>query len=319
MSHHLTILDGQALNPGDLSWKAIFELVPTQLYDRTPPDQIISRAKESDILIINKTVLSRTVLLELPKLKYICVSATGYNNVDLDTAREQGIWVSNVAGYSTHSVAQQVFAFLLHHTNQTEAHINSVRQGGWTRHPDFAYWLHPIPELHGQTLGIFGFGKIGQAVANIALAFGMEVLATHRHPERDAMPGVTFVPLEELFERSNFVSLHVPLNDSTSRIVNRHLLQRMPPRAVLINTGRGPLINDHDLLTALDQAWLEAAYLDVLDQEPPPADHPLLQHPNCHITPHLAWGSIQARQTLMREVIENVKAFLNGELRNGVC
>jgi len=318
MPHHLTILDGQALNPGDLSWDALTELVPTQLYDRTPPEQIVDRAKHSDILIINKTVLSREVLLDLPKLRYICVSATGYNNVDLYTAREKNIWVSNVAGYSTHSVAQHVFALLLHHCNQPRAHIEHVRKGGWSRHPDFAYWLQPIPELHGQTLGIFGFGKIGQAVAKIALAFGMEVLATHRHPERDALPGVPFMPLEELFERSNFVTLHVPLNDSTHRIVNRHLLQRMPPNAILINTGRGPLINDHDLLAALDQGWLAAAYLDVLDQEPPPADHPLLQHPRCHITPHQAWGSVQARQTLLQEVVKNVKAFLNGELRNGV-
>ncbi|MCB0643450.1 MAG: D-2-hydroxyacid dehydrogenase [Phaeodactylibacter sp.] len=316
--HHITILDGHTLNPGDLDWGPVLDLATTQVFERSTPEEVLERSRESTILIVNKVRLDRKILDELPQLQYICVSATGYNNIDLQAAQEKGIPVSNVAGYSTPAVAQHVFALLLAYTNRVQEHAESVREGSWSRSPDFCYWLAPVQELGGKTIGIYGLGQIGQAVARLALAFGMEVLAHHKHPERDRMEGVRFVSLEQLFEAGDVVTLHAPLHANNQEIVNRHLLQRMKPDALLVNTSRGGLINEHDLAVALDEGWLGAALLDVLSSEPPPADHPLTQHPKCWITPHLAWASQQSRQRLLLEVVQNIQAFMNGTHRNPV-
>lgn len=316
--HHITILDGHTLNPGDLDWGPVQDLATTQVFERSTPQEVLERSRDSTILIVNKVRLNRKVLQQLPKLRYICVSATGYNNIDLQAAQAQGIQVSNVAGYSTPAVAQHVFALLLAYSNRVQDHAESVREGTWSRSPDFCYWLSPIQELSGKTIGIYGLGQIGRAVARLALAFGMQVLAHHKHPERDKMKGVRFVGLPQLFRDSDVVTLHAPLNADNQEIVNRLLLQGMRPHALLINTGRGGLINEHDLAVALDEGWLEAALLDVLSKEPPPGDHPLIRHPKCWITPHLAWASQQSRQRLLLEVAGNIEAFLNGEHRNPV-
>jgi glycerate dehydrogenase len=315
---NIVILDGYTLNPGDLSWNELKNLGTVQIYDRSTPEEIVPRAKDADVLIVNKVVISRAHLEQLPKLSCICVSATGYNNIDLVAAREQSISVANAVGYGTYSVAQQVFALLLELTNHVALHHQSVLNGDWSKQPDFSYWKKPLVELNGKTMGILGFGRIGQKVASIAMAMGMRVLASHRHPERDALVGVTFVRIEDLFASSDVVSLTVPLNDKTHHIVNANLLARMKPSAFLINTGRGELINEADLYQALKNGQLAGAGLDVLDGEPPRADHPLFELPNCIITPHQAWASREARQRLLEITVSNVASYLRGKPQNVV-
>jgi glycerate dehydrogenase len=251
-------------------------------------------------------------------LKCICVTATGYNNVDLQAARERGIPVCNAVGYSTDSVAQHVFALLLALTNKVYQHHISVQAGEWQRSDDFAYTLHTLPELAGKIFGIYGFGRIGQRVADLAQAFGMKILATHKHPERDARPGVEFVSLEELFERSDVTSLHAPLSEANREIVNAQLLQRMKSTAYLINTGRGGLIQEADLKLALQEGQLAGAALDVLSTEPPKEGNVLISAPNCILTPHLAWASLEARQRLMDITLNNIRAFQAGAPQNVV-
>lgn len=257
-------------------------------------------------------------MAQLPSLKLIAVSATGYNNVDITAAQERGIAVANVSGYSTPAVVQHVFALLLGLINQVETYHHSVSRGDWAQAPDFSYTLSTLSELTSLRMGIYGLGRIGQAVAKVALAFGMEVLATHKHPQRDAMEGVRFVELDELFRQCNVVSLHAPLSQANSEIVDRALLSSMPKPSYLINTGRGGLINEKDLLACLEDGTLSGAGLDVLSQEPPPANHPLTQAPNCLITPHLAWATQAARSRLLGEVVRNIEAFLNNQERNRV-
>ncbi|AEE54038.1 D-2-hydroxyacid dehydrogenase [Haliscomenobacter hydrossis] len=314
----IVVLDGHTLNPGDLSWNELKSLGEVDFYDRSTSDEIIPRAKDATILIVNKLVLTREHIEQLPRLRCICVSATGYNNVDLAAAREREIGVSNAVGYGTHSVAQHVFALLLELSNHVALHHQSVLNGDWSHQPDFSYWKKPLIELNGKTMGILGFGRIGQKVASIAMAMGMRVLATHRHPERDALVGVTFVRIEDLFAASDVVSLTVPLNDKTRQIVNAKMLQRMKPSAFLINTGRGELINESDLYQALVEEKLAGAGLDVLDGEPPRADHPLFDLPNCIITPHQAWASKEARQRLLDITVGNVASYLRGKPQNVV-
>jgi len=311
-------LDSATLNPGDLSWERVAALGNFVEYEYTPPEEIVERSKGADILLVNKTRISREVLAELPNLQYICVTATGFNNIDLVAAREKDIPVSNAVGYSTNSVAQHVFALILALTNQAEAHDQSVRSGEWSAQPHFSYTLSAIPELAGKTMGIYGFGRIGQRVGEVARAFGMKVIATHKHPQRDARPWVDFVELAALFEQSDVISLHAPLTDKNHEIVNAGLLKKMKPSAYLINTGRGGLIREVDLRAALEKKLLAGAALDVLSSEPPAQGHPLLDAPNCLLTPHLAWASVEARQRLMDITVENVKAFLKGEPENVV-
>jgi glycerate dehydrogenase len=313
---NIVILDGYTLNPGDLSWKSFESLGEITIYDRTPEAAVLNRAREAEILIVNKVKVTSELLSQLPNLKCICVLATGFNNIDIETAKAKGIPVCNVKGYSSDSVAQQVFAFMLEFSNRVSQHNSSVDNGEWSNCPDFSYTLGTINELAGKTLGIYGFGRIGQAVAKIALAFGMEVLAKHKHPERDKMSGVTFVDTATLFRKSDFISLHAPLTRENTGLVNQKLLQTMKPTAFLINTARGGFIVEADLKSALESKTIAGAALDVLSEEPPSSDHVLLRVKNCIKTPHVAWASLEARERLMKETILNIKAFLDGEARN---
>lgn len=315
---NIVILDGYTLNPGDLSWQIFEPLGKISIYDRTPEEAVLKRAQDAEILLVNKVGVTSNLISKLPNLKCICVLATGFNNVDIEAARIKGIPVCNVKGYSSESVAQQVFAFMLEFTNRVSQHNKSVNQGEWSNCPDFSYTLGTINELAGKTLGIYGFGRIGQAVAQIALAFGMEVMAKHKHPKRDKMAGVTFVDTWTLFRESDFISLHAPLTDDNAGLINKKLLKTMKPSAFLINTARGGFIVEHDLREALENQIIAGAALDVLSSEPPPADHVLLGVKNCIITPHVAWASKEARQRLMGETILNIKAFLEGQARNVV-
>jgi len=314
----LVVLDGYTLNPGDLDWAPLEQIGKLTVYDCTSPEQILERAKDADIIFSNKLKINAETIKQLPKLKCICVLATGFNNIDTKAARAHDIPVCNAVGYSTDSVAQQVFALILALINKAQQHNDTVRQGRWNECPDFSYTLSTITELAGKTMGIYGFGRIGQQVATIAQAFGMQILAKHKHPERDARPGVEFVSLEELFSRSDIVTLHAPLTSKNKEVVNKELLASMKPTAYLINTGRGGLIQEHDLRQALENGTIAGAGLDVLSTEPPPKDHILLNAPNCIITPHLAWASKEARQNLLDITVENVQQFLVGTPQNVV-
>ncbi|PHN07128.1 D-2-hydroxyacid dehydrogenase [Flavilitoribacter nigricans] len=315
---NIVVLDGYTLNPGDLSWEKLEALGRLTVYDRSKPEEVIPRAKNAQILLANKQKLSRETLSGLPELRCISVTATGYNNIDTEAAKELGITVCNVSGYGTTAVAQHVFALMLHFLNQVAAHHEDVLAGGWSAKEDFAYTLSPITELAGKTLGIYGFGQIGQHVGKLGHAFGMKVISKHKHPKRDARPWVRFVDLDELFEESDFLTLHAPLTEDNAGLINRERLQQMKATAYLINTGRGGLINEPDLKAALEDRVIAGAGLDVLSQEPPPADHLLFGVKNCVITPHNAWASREARQRLMNESANNIRSFLAGEPVNVV-
>ncbi|MCB0585233.1 MAG: D-2-hydroxyacid dehydrogenase [Phaeodactylibacter sp.] len=314
----IVVLDGHTLNPGDLSWNKLRAMGQVSIFEHSTPEEIPERAAQAEIILVNKAVIDEGQLGRLPLLKCICVTASGYNNINVEQARKRQIHVCNAVGYGTDSVAQHVFALLLELTNQVQAHHNSVQAGHWGRSRDFCYTLGSIPELSGKVMGIYGFGRIGQRVAAIAQAFGMEVIATHKHPERDAQPGVAFASLETLFEKSDVLSLHAPLTKENAGIVNAGLLNRMKPAAYLINTGRGALIDEAALKVALQNGQLAGAALDVLSKEPPRNGNLLLDAPNCLITPHMAWATQEARQRLLDMTVENVKAFLRGEPINSV-
>lgn len=312
----IVILDGFTTNPGDLSWEPFKEFGTVEIYDRTPRHLTVERARGAEIVLTNKTILDAEVMEQLSELRYISVMATGYNAVDIEAAHQRGIVVSNVRGYSTYSVAQHVFALILHLTNRVWQHNDSVHKGEWSKAPDWCYTLGPTTELKDKVMGVVGLGQIGNKVADIASALGMSVLAHHKHPDRDARPDVRFVGFEELLQQSDILSLHLPLNATTQGIIDRHALALMKPSAMLVNTGRGGLIVEADLLWALEHGVIAAACLDVLGQEPPPADHPFFRLPNCIITPHMAWATREARQRLLLESVENIRAFLAGHPRN---
>lgn len=315
----ITVLDGYTLNPGDMSWEKLGELGDLTVYDRTTPTETIERAKGSEIVLTNKTVLDRKVIEQLPDLKYIGVMATGYNVVDIKAATERGITVTNIPAYSTASVAQMVFALLLAVTNRVEYFTEENRTGRWSRSADFCYWDFPLTELAGKYFGIVGLGNIGRSVARIANAIGMKVLALTSKPERELPEGVEKAEsLEDLLRRSDVVSLHCPLTDQTRSLINSQTLRMMKPTAILINTGRGPLVNEYDLAEALKTGVIAAAAADVLSTEPPAADNPLLSAPHCYITPHVAWASTEARHRLMDIAVDNVKSFLSGTPKNVV-
>jgi glycerate dehydrogenase len=314
----IVVLDGYTLNPGDLSWNKLKAIGHVTVYEHTREEEILDRAREAEIVLVNKVPMRAATLVQLPKLRCICLLATGYNNIDLQAAGEQGIAVCNAVGYGSASVAQHVFALLLALTHRIAEHNQSVQQGKWSDHRDFSYWLQTIPELKGSTFGIYGFGKIGQQVATIAQAFGMKILATHKHSKRDKRPGIEFVPIEELFAQSDVVSLHAPLTKENEGIINKALLQKMKPSSILINTGRGGLINEEDLAAALKEKVLFGAALDVLSKEPPPKDHPLFGLDNCIITPHMAWAAREARERLLDITVENISAYLHGKPQNQV-
>lgn len=314
----IVVLDGFTLNPGDLKWDTLRELGDVSVFDRSTPDEVKARVKDAEIVLTNKAMLDRSSILGADKLRYIGVTATGYNIVDVDAAHEREIVVTNVPAYGTDSVAQHTFALLLELTSNVGLHAQSVREGAWSQQPDFCYWKKPLFELHGLTMGIVGLGKIGSAVARIALAFGMKVLAVHRHPERDKMEGVAFTDMETCFRESDVVSLHCSLNDENREFVNRDVLSTMKSSAFLLNVSRGALINEPDLAEALGKGVIAGAGLDVLSTEPPHVTNPLLSAPNCIITPHQAWATQSARKRLMKVAVENVAAFLQGSAVNVV-
>lgn len=313
----ICILDGYALNPGDLSWAELQRLGRCEIHDRTPVAEIISRAASAEIVLTNKTPLTRDTIAALPKLKYIGVLATGTNVVDLAAARERGIHVTNIPAYGSRSVAQATFALLLELTQHAGHHAQRVREGGWTRAADWCFWDSPLVELDGLTLGIIGFGRIGATVAEIGHAFGMKVIA-HNSSAKAAPPFVSFVDLETLFRTSDVVSLHCPLTSQNKNLVNAERLAWMKPSAFLLNTSRGPLIDEPALAAALNAGRLAGAGLDVLSVEPPAAENPLLQANNCLVTPHNAWGTHAARSRLLRVAADNVRAFLDGQPQNVV-
>ncbi len=312
----IVILDGFTAQPGDLSWQALEELGTLTVYDRTQPHETVARAADADIVLTNKVVISREVMEQLPKLRYIGVLATGYNVVDIQAASQRGITVTNVPAYSTESVAQMVFAHLLTVTNRTEHYAIANREGRWSRNPDFCYWDFPHTELAGKTFGIVGLGNIGQRVAQIALAFGMKVKAMSSKPTLPA--GIEKVSWEELLATSDILSLHCPLTERTHHLINSDTLRQMKPTAILINTGRGPLVDDKAVALALSEGRLSAFCADVLTEEPPSTENPLLKQPNAFITPHIAWASKEARIRLIQVATDNVRAFLDGKPQNVV-
>lgn len=314
----IIVLDAYAMNPGDLSWKALQELGETVFYDRSAKTDTQSHIVDADIVLTNKVSLTQQLINEAPRLKYIGVMATGYNIVDVSAAREKNIIVTNVPAYSTTSVAQLTFAMILELRSHISLYAKSVQDGDWARSKDFSYQLQPLTELKDKTLGIIGFGQIGQAVARIALAFGMKVIASHKHPERDQMEGVLFVNQENCFQQSDIVSLHCPLTAQNKKFVNQALLGTMKSSAILINTSRGGLVDEQDLADALNRGRIAGAGLDVLSTEPPSPDNPLLHSKNCLITPHIGWATFEARSRLMEVVVNNVRAFMNGHPENVV-
>ena len=315
---NIVILDGYSANPGDLSWDELKTMGEVTVYDRTSPSETVARAAEADIVLTNKVVIGKAEMAQLPRLKYIGVLATGYNVVDTETAHERGITVTNVPAYSTESVAQMVFAHLLTVTNRTEHYAIANREGRWTNNKDFCYWDFPHMELSGKTFGIVGLGNIGMRVATIANAFGMRVCA-YTSKSQDQLPNfIEKKSLEALFSESDVVSLHCPLTPDTHHLINSVTLQMMKPSAILINTGRGPLIDDQSVAEALAEGRLAAFCADVLTEEPPKAANPLLSQPNAFTTPHIAWASTEARVRLLHVAIDNVRSFLNGHPQNVV-
>lgn len=313
----IVVLDGYTLNPGDLSWAPLQELGDVTVHDRTPVDHIRARAAGAEILLTNKTLLTCPTIKALPSLRYIGVLATGYNVVDHIAAAEAGVVVTNVPAYSTMSVAQVAFAHILNLTHGMGQHTRTVRDGRWSSSPDFSFADTPLMELAGKTLGIIGPGRIGAAVARMGLAFGMDVIAYSRSG-LVPVPEMKPVSLEEVFSESDVLSFHCPLTPETKHLANAERLAMMKPTAFLINTSRGPLVDEQGLAAALNAGKIAGAGLDVLSVEPPPPDNPLLTARNCHITPHFAWASTAARKRLMHEVTENVRAFIAGVPRNVV-
>ncbi|MGV3600704.1 MAG: D-2-hydroxyacid dehydrogenase [Dyadobacter fermentans] len=313
---NIVILDGYTLNPGDQDWAPIEKLGNVTIYDRSAAGEIVERAGNADVLLVNKVVLSAETLAQLPQVKYIGVMATGFNNIDIEAARKHGITVTNVKAYGPASVAQQTFALLLAIVNRVETLSQSVLIGEWVASPDFCYWKTPLTELAGKTMGLIGLGDIGSQVAKIALAFGMKVIAYRKHPA--PADGIEMVSLDDIFTRSDVISLHCPLTDETREIINRNSIAQMQPGAIILNTGRGPLIHEADLAEALRSGTIAAAGLDVLSVEPPKADNPLLSAPNCIITPHVAWATFEARKRLLQMVADNLESFQHGDPRNVV-
>ena len=317
-SVHLVILDGYALNPGDLSYDRLQQFGTLKVYDRTAPHQVIERACEADALLINKVVLGEKEFAQLPRLRYIGVQATGYNVVDVEAARRYGITVTNIPAYSTASVAQMVMAHLLNITQGVAYYAQQNRAGRWCSSPDFCYWDNPLIELAGKQMGIVGFGRTGSAVAHLAQAFGMKVAAYTSKPQEALPDGVEKVSLDVLFATSDVVSLHCPLTPETHSLVGAERLALMKPTAILINTARGPVVDEQALAHALNSGALHAAGIDVLCEEPPLAGSPLLTARNCFVTPHIAWATLEARTRLLDICEANLKAFIEGTPQNVV-
>ena len=318
MTQTCVILDAHAANPGDLSWDWLKEHFDLTVYPRTAPDEIVDRAKDADVLILNKVPITRETLAQLPRLKFIATLATGYNQLDCDALRERGVPVANIPSYSTDGVAQSVFSFILESVNRVSEYTTSVRAGDWVNSADFCYMKTPLHELSALTVGIIGFGKIGARVAEIASAFGMRVMAYTPSGKKEGYPNVTFTTLDDLLAKADVVTLHCPLTPQTAGLVNADFLAKMKDGAALINTARGGAIVEADVAAALADGKLSFYGADVLSTEPPKADNPLLTAPNCYLTPHIAWAAYETRVRLMEILQGNVEAYLAGNPINVV-
>ncbi|WP_035387022.1 D-2-hydroxyacid dehydrogenase [Ferrimonas senticii] len=315
----IVVLDGQTLNPGDLSWQGLDDLGSVAVYDNCDASELLERAADAEIVLTNKVVLGEAELAQLPKLKYIGVTATGVNVVDLNAAQRCGIVVTNVPAYGPESVAQMALAHLLNFASAVQQHHQAVQQGQWLRSSQFCFWNSPLMGLAGKTFGVMGFGAIGQAAARMARGFNMNILVSTRSPIADLPQGYRWVSQAQLFAEADVVSLHCPQTAENTQFVNAALLATMKPTALLINTSRGGLVQEADLADALKRGVIAGAGLDVLSSEPPQADNPLLSAPNCTITPHNAWATIEARQNLLNIAVANVAAYLNGQPQNCVA
>ncbi len=315
----IVVLDGYTLNPGDLSWSSLKEFGDVEIYDRTPGDKIVERSKEAEVLLTNKTPLDRKTLEQLPFLKYIGVLATGYNIINTEAAKEKGIIISNVPGYGTDSVVQLTFALLLELCLHVQHHSDAVMDGRWTSSKDFSFWDFPLIELSGKTMGIIGFGNIGQKVADVATAFGMNVIATSRTKSAQSKrSNFQWKETDELLKNADVVSIHCPLVPETKGLINKKSIKLMKHSAFLLNTSRGPIIVEEDLAEALNNDVIAGAGIDVLSVEPPPESNPLFKAKNCIITPHIAWATKEARQRLMNIAVNNLTAFIAGKAVNVV-
>lgn len=318
----IVVLDGYAANPGDLSWEELKQLGDLTIYDRTPQELVVERSLEAEAVLVNKVSLTRELIMQLPKLKYIGELATGYNNIDLVAARERGVFVTNIPAYSTVSVAQHVIALLLNVTNHVDEFARKNRNGRWSASPDFCYWDEPLCELSGKTMGIVGLGHIGQSVARLALCLGMKVIAVSSKPADKLPEGIDKVTMEQLLSLSDVISLHCPLvkdgPKGTYHLINAETLRMMKSEAILINTGRGPLVDEPAVAEALHNNQLAAYCADVTAEEPPHISNPLLREPHAYLTPHVAWATVEARQRLMDICVANVKALIEGNPINVV-
>ena len=314
----IVVVDGYTLNPGDLSWDDLRALGGCEIYERSTDEELLSRSADAEILLTNKMEVRSRHLERLPKLRYVGVTATGYNIVDVAAARERGAVVTNVPAYGTASVAQMTFALLLELCHRAGHHAQTVSAGRWAKSPDFCYWDYPLVELDGLIMGIIGLGRIGQTVARLAQAFGMKVVATGRSKPKDLSASIAWFDLETLLRTSDVVSLHCPLTPETKHMINAERLKLMKPTAFLLNTSRGPLIDEPALAAALHAEEIAGAGLDVLSVEPPAADNALYKAPNCFITPHISWATRAARTRLMRVAVENVREFIAGKPQNVV-
>lgn len=314
----IVILDGYTENPGDLSWEGFERLGELTVYDRTPAELVSERIGEAEIVLTNKTPVSAEVINNSPRLSYIGVLATGYNIVDVEAAAKRGIPVCNIPSYGTAAVAQMVFALLLEVCHHVGSHSRSVKEGRWGTCPDWCFWDYPLIELAGKTFGVIGFGRIGQETAKIAAAFGMRVLACDEYPTEEGRKYGEYVSLERLLAESDVISLHCPLFPETKEMINRETIGRMKDGVILINTSRGPLINEADLAQALESGKIYGACSDVVSSEPISEDNPLLNQPSMIITPHIAWAPKESRERLMRTAVENLESFLGGTIVNSV-
>lgn len=315
----IVVLDGYALNPGDLSWKGFENLGSLTVYDRTSPEKIVSRAADADAILTNKVPVRTGVIKQLPQLKYIGVLATGYNIIDIDAASAQNVIVCNIPDYGSYSVAQLTFALLLELCHHVQRHSDTARDGKWSASKDWCYWDYPLVELAGKTMGIIGFGNIGQKVGDMATAFGMDLVGASRRPtDQSHRKNFRWTSTRELLEVSDVVSIHCPLTPETKGLINAKTLRTMKESAFLLNTSRGQIIVDHDLSTALNDGVIAGAGLDVLSIEPPPKDNPLFRSKNCVITPHIAWATREARGRLMQMAVSNLKAYQEGHPVNVV-
>ena len=315
----IVVLDGHTLNPGDLSWSALEELGTLTVYDRTSEEQVVSRAKDAEALLVNKTILTEELFDKLPNVKYVGILATGYNTVDVAAAGRRGITVTNVPAYGTPSVAQLTFALLLELCSHVQAHSNAVHSGEWSASADFCFWKYPLTELAKKTMGIIGFGQIGRNVAKIAYAFDLNVIGYDVNKDKSySHPGFKWGSLDDIFKESDIVSLHCPLFPENKEMINKSALDKMKETAFFLNTARGGLVAEQDLANALNCGSIAGAGIDVLTKEPPSEDNPLIKAKNCIITPHIAWASLASRSRMMDSAADNLKHFLNNSPINTV-